>query len=174
MTKERVYTLPSLPDKETLTRRAIAQLALIIEQPIYLQADVVTVDISSSALVKDPIFTVTLLVQPPEGFADLVPIRIRLTRRLRAPSRRTDSFWFEEALGHLDFPWGETKTETQLRDIFQPWIGKKALVKVELIEYRGVERIHYTDIVPEDALAVRIWREEHPELQKKGADECTR
>lgn len=148
-TKQRVFELPPIQE-ELATRRKVARLLETLKRSIYLEARVDEVKFGYSPVSFVPRFTLRLVVKPPIEPADLVPFDMFVTRAFIAPLTPKSPFYFEEALGHINLPWGKPVTEARMIKYFAPWVGRKVIAQIGLVEYQGTMRMRVEDLLPED------------------------
>lgn len=132
---------------ETQTLNALLALTLQLEVPLHLKAIVEDTDVPHSLMSGHPYFKLKLLVSPPEGTDNLMPVTMYLARAIHAPKTPNEPFWFEDELGKLNIPWGQKLTPEQAKKVFKPWVGKEVLAVLDTVEYKGITRLHIAKIL---------------------------
>jgi hypothetical protein len=138
----RSITFPKQDDPEIQTRRAIVDILTKTPRPLYLKCEVTRVHVRAPRLGPYPILQLDLLVSPPDEMPKLVLFRVYISRHIRPLKIPDEPFWFEEVLGKVSIPWGSTLSEDASNAVFKDWIGKTALVKLDITSFDGTVYIH--------------------------------
>ena len=137
--------LPEI-DVERQSRHAILTLIASVQQPMYLPCVIEAIEVTESRYSGLPVIKLELRVHPEEALPKLVPFKLNLNRIIRAPLNIDDSFDFEDVLGKVQIPWGKELDIHKVLVVFKSWLGKSALVKIDITVFQDERLIHAVDL----------------------------